>query len=193
MKENLKFKEQFVEAKKYIGSRTNYVWFVILVMFFGGILGMVYSKLISSTIDPFLEQLVLSISGLNLWQLIVFILQNNINVAFFGLLLGAVFGIVPFFNALINGVIIGYVLKMAFIKAGIFELWKIFPHGIFELPAVIIALGMGIDFGMFIFNRRKGERIWERVFGCLNVFLFVVVPLLIIAALIEGALIFVFG
>jgi len=72
-------------------------------------------------------------------------------------------------------------------------LWRILPHGIFELPAVFIALGMGLKFGGFIFQKEKIKSLREYFWNSLRVFLFVVLPLLIIAGIIEGTLIFFSG
>ena len=69
-------------------------------------------------------------------------------------------------------------------------LWRIFPHGIFELPAVFISLGLGLKLGTFIFQRNKLKAFAEFFWNSLRVFLFIVLPLLIIAAIIEGSLIF---
>jgi len=34
-------------------------------------------------------------------------------------------------------------------------LWRLVPHGIFELPAVFISLGLGIKLGTFIFREYR--------------------------------------
>ena len=60
------------------------------------------------------------------------------------------------------------------------------------MPAVFISLGLGLKLGMFIFSKKPGLELRKRFFESLNVFLFIVVPLLIIAAIIEGILIFIF-
>ena len=35
------------------------------------------------------------------------------------------------------------------------DLFRLLPHGIFELPAIFISLGLGLRFGMFIFQKEK--------------------------------------
>ena len=70
------------------------------------------------------------------------------------------------------------------------SLWKILPHGIFELPAVFIALGIGIKLGMFIFQKKKLESLKNYSINSLRVFLLIILPLLVIAGIIEGTLIF---
>jgi uncharacterized membrane protein SpoIIM required for sporulation len=49
---------------------------------------------------------------------------------------------------------------------------------------------MGIKFGTFIFQKKKMESFEKFFINSLRVFIFVVLPLLFIAAIIEGGLIF---
>jgi len=182
--------KQINEAWKFIKGSKGYLVFVVLFMVFGAVLGWIYSVQLGIIIDPFLKELVDSLAGLNGWSLIVFILQNNLKVAFLGIILGAVFGIMPIVNSVANGLVIGYVLRISVEKTSIFEIWKILPHGIFEIPAIIIALGLGIKLGFSLFSREKFSK---NFYNCFNVLLYIVVPLLIIAAIIEGSLIYFLG
>ena len=125
-------------------------------------------------------------------ELIKFIFVNNIQSSFFGIIFGVFLGIFPVIGAIGNGYILGFVSLMAFEKEGIDVLLRLLPHGIFELPAVFISLGLGLKFGTFIFQKNKGELFKEYFWNSLRVFLFIVVPLLIIAAIIEGILVFMF-
>lgn len=186
----MNIRKQFKEASNYLRESYGYFIFVVVLMVFGGIHGAIYSAELGNLLNPYLKELINSVSGLNWWSMTVFIFQNNFKVAFLGILFGIIFGIIPFTNALINGVVIGYVVKITIDKASIFELWRIFPHGIFELPAIIIALGIGIKLGMSVLSK---NRFSERFYASMNVLFYVVLPLLIIAALIEGILIFLFG
>lgn len=67
------------------------------------------------------------------------------------------FGIYPFFTILINGMMLGTTLLMATKESGE-NPWVIFahsilPHGIMELPAVVMAAGIGVHLGVAIFRR----------------------------------------
>jgi uncharacterized membrane protein SpoIIM required for sporulation len=57
------------------------------------------------------------------------------------------------------------------------------------LPAIFVSFGLGIKFGTFIFYKEKMKHFGEFFINSLRVFIFVVLPLLIIAAIIEGSLI----
>ena len=104
-----------------------------------------------------------------------------------------IFGIFPFFIAIYNGYVLGYVLKLVVGKIGFLEIWKLFPHGIFELPAVFISLGLGIKLGASLFAKNSDKEFLRRLKNSARVFFFIVLPLLVIAAVIEGSLIKILG
>jgi stage II sporulation protein M len=62
----------------------------------------------------------------------------------------------------------------------------IVPHSIFELPAFFIAGGVAMRMGFMQFRREGREPARKRMVEGLQVLIFVVMPLLIIAAIIEG-------
>jgi stage II sporulation protein M len=105
-----------------------------------------------------------------------------------GLILGIFFGIFPLLIAMFNGYVLGFVANESVKANGVLILWKLFPHGIFELPAVFISLGLGIVLASKLF-KKKGKLAKDFI-EIIRIFLFVVVPLLVIAAIIEGTLIF---
>jgi uncharacterized membrane protein SpoIIM required for sporulation len=72
---------------------------------------------------------------------------------------------------------------------GGFIVLSLFPHGIFEFPAIVISLGFGLRLGMFVFSKNVKEEFFKRSEQGIKVFIFLVLPLLFIAALIEAALI----
>jgi len=135
------------------------------------------------------------IEGKGLLELTWFILQNNVLSAFMAMIFGVVLGIMPIISALTNGTLLGYVYNLASAEAGFGVILYLLPHGIFELPAVLISLGLGVYFGMFIFTEKgkKKTEFLRRFWSSLKVFLTVVLPLLVVAAIIEGLLIYLSG
>ena len=83
----------------------------------------------------------------------------------------------------------GFVAEESVEAAGVLSLWRILPHGVFELTAVFISLGMGLKLGTFIFVGEKIKSFKRFLYESINVFIFVVFPLLVLAAIIEGLLI----
>ncbi|MEK6896148.1 MAG: stage II sporulation protein M [Nanoarchaeota archaeon] len=146
-----------------------------------------------SFFDSLLADIFAKVENLSGLPLITFILYNNLLSAFFGLFLGVFLGIPSFFNLLLNGSLVGYVLARAAETHGLGLAWRLVPHGIFELPAVFIATGLGMRLGMSFFSRNWKKTLKERLIASLAVFLAIVVPLLIVAAFIEGILITLSG
>ena len=85
---------------------------------------------------------------------------------------GVIFGVFPILGAIGNGYLLGFVAVNAVKVDGVISLWRIFPHGIFELPAVFISLGLGLRLGSFIFQKKKAEAFKEYLWDSLRVFLF---------------------
>jgi len=178
----------FMDSIGYLKDNLNYVFFAAAVFLFGGIVGFAFSENFTF-IDDIMKDLMMRIEGMGAFDLIVFIFQNNVKSAFFGLVLGLIFGIVPLFNALGNGVVLGYVLKSVWKITGLSEFWRLLPHGVFELPAVFIALGLGIKLGFSIFLKKERGKIRKNLKKSLIAFVLIVVPLLVVAAIIEGLLV----
>jgi stage II sporulation protein M len=189
-KNKLSLKKQLNEAKKYVKESREQIYVIIALFFVSAVLGYVFSERLGF-IEELLRQIISQIEGLNGVEITAFILQNNIKSAFFGMLFGFFFGIFPIFNAVGNGLVLGYVSNLVVAEAGFLSLWALIPHGIFELAGVFIALGMGLKLGGFLFVK-KGKRFGElkrRLYEGFNAFLLIVIPLLVIAAIIEGILI----
>jgi stage II sporulation protein M len=117
---------------------------------------------------------------------VVLIFLRNFFAVSFSLLTGALLGIVPVFAAVINGVLVGVVLSYGKKTGLLAVLGSLLPHGIFELPAIFLSWGMGIWLGTWPFRRDTRETFCERLRGALSVFFLFIVPLLMIAAVIEG-------
>ncbi len=188
------WKEQYSLSWSYIKDLRNYILFILVVLLWSLILGLFYQPPeIVELIQKFLKDLLSRTEGLNIWQMILFILNNNLQTSFLSMLLGVFLGIFPVLTAFSNGYVLGFVAEMAINAEGITSLWRLFPHGIFEFPALILSLALGTKLGTFIFagkEKRKKEFI-RRLKNSIGVFFLVVLPLLIIAAIIEGILIVV--
>ena len=185
---DLDFKKQFREAEAYLKESQYYIYFAFLVFAAATLVGFVWAEQFAF-LGVLLSDLVGQTIGMNGTELIFFILQNNLQSAFFGFLGGIFLGVFPLFNAIINGIVLGYVAELVVSEVGAGQLIGLLPHGIFELPAIFISLGMGVKLGLAIFAKDKAGEFRRRFFEGANVFLFVVVPLLVIAAIIEGVLI----
>ncbi len=189
--ENKKIQKRFFESLNYVRKCKNYIWAVVGVFFIFSIIGFFIAPPPETRLQilELIKGLIAQIEGMTALELIWFIFANNVQSSFLGLIFGFFLGIFPMMVAVGNGYLLGFVAEMSVSDIGFLSLWRILPHGIFELPAVFIALGMGMRFGTFVFEKKRWKSFKELLGKSLLSFVFVVVPLLIIAAIIEGLLI----
>jgi len=181
-------KEQYLLSWRFIKDSKNFIFLALGIFFLFAIIGFFIPSpdFISKLVSDYVREILKETSNLSWFQLISFIFFNNAKTSFFGLFLGIFFGIFPLLATVFNGYILGFVAAESVKSSGISILWKLFPHGIFELPAVFISLGLGIKIGFSILDKKNRR---NYLIESLKVFLLVVIPLLIIAAVIEGLLI----
>ncbi len=176
----------------YLKNSKKFIFLVIGLFLFSLILGYVYHpEEISSFILEYIDKILKDTQGMNSSQMILFIFLNNLRVGFAGVLWGFFIGIPSVLFTLANGYVVGFVSYLAVSSSGAGSLLNLLPHGIFELPAIFISFAMGIKFGTFIFYKDMMNKFVYFFKESLRVFIFVIIPLLIIAAIIEGILIFV--
>jgi stage II sporulation protein M len=152
-------------------------------------LGFLFPVFFKAEIFEFIKKLSLSIEGLGAFELVTFIFFNNLKASFMAMVLGISFGIFPVLMCATNGYLLGFVSRFASERGGIITLWRIAPHGIFELPAVIFSIGIGIKIGTGLIDKKWRENLKYNYKEGLRFFVFVVIPLLLIAGIIEGLLI----
>lgn len=187
------FIDNLKESLNFIRDSKNYIYSVIAVFFFFALIGFFVPvpSSIEGQVIEFFQEIVEETEGMSALELILFILWNNLNASFFGMIFGVFFGIFPIFSSITNGYIVGVASSLSVSNQGFSSLLMLLPHGIFELPALFISLGLGVRIGFSFINFDKVS-FKDNFINSLKAFLFVVVPLLIIAGIIEGFLIFLF-
>lgn len=116
------------------------------------------------------------------------IFVNNLQTSVILFIGGAAFGLITILVLSVNGFVIGIVIEYVRQEQGLYVILAgILPHGIFEIPALVLA-GM---FGLLL-----GGELWKELHGSGDAitaaeqngrrFLVYVLPLLGIAAIIEG-------
>jgi stage II sporulation protein M len=195
MKKKFDLKKEYQQCFNYIKECRKFIYLIILIFVVFSLIGFFAPApdSVSVQIRLFIEELLKQTQGMSQGELIKFIFLNNLQSSFFGMLFGAVLGIFPVIASLSNGYLLGFVAFESVKSEGIFVLWRIFPHGIFELPAVFISLGLGMKLGTFILEKKKIESFQKYFWNSLRVFFLIVIPLLIIAGIIEGSIIFLSG
>ncbi len=195
-KDNKKFdlRNHYKKSWNFIKDSKKFIFFSIGAFFFFLFIGFFVPtpESISNKIFEYMHQILAQTEGLSGLGLVWFIFLNNLKSSFFGMVSGFAFGIVPFFALIANGYVVGFVSAMSVNSVGWGSLLNLLPHGIFELPAIFISLSLGLRFGTFIFQKNQSESFRKYLWESLRVFGLIVLPLLIIAAIIEGLLIFYF-
>ena len=194
-KKEFNLRREYKECWNYICNSKNFIYIVIAIFFAFVLIGFFIPApdYIVEQIMRFIEEILEKTEGLSQFQLVKFIFFNNLRSSFFGMSFGILFGIFPILVTVINGYLLGFVSALSVSSEGILSLWRLLPHGIFELPAIFLSLGLGLRLGTFVFQQNKRKFFKENILKILKVFLLVVIPLLIIAAIIEGILVAVTG
>lgn len=186
-------KDVYADSWKYVKESRRFIWAAAVAFVLAGIVGFIFAPQLKEFIEPLLKDILKEAGDLKGLDMILFIFINNIKSAFLSMALGIFFGILPFVNTVTNGAILGYVFNAVWGSSGARDFWRILPHGVFELPAIFISLGLGMKLGMFIFSENKLQSLKKRLWKSILAFLLIVIPLLVIAAIIEGLLIGVFN
>ena len=121
------------------------------------------------------------------FQVFILILLNNTIKAFLAMLLGFFFGIVPILFIFANGNVIGAIVTVLGMREGFLTIsLGLLPHGIFEIPAVLIASGYGLWLGVKFYRKlRYSEPMKEAFKLAIKKYFQIVFPLLLLAAIIE--------
>jgi len=122
------------------------------------------------------------------------ILSNNVLASFLFLASGIVVGIPPLMFIIVNGFFVGWVSYSVASELGLgFVVSSLLPHGIIEIPAITFCAAMGVGLGYQLINKlRRIGGLQRYVQDSLSLFVKRIVPLLIVAAVIETALIAVY-
>ncbi len=179
---------KYSECFSFIKSSKNYILAVILLFLAAALAGIAFPNPFREQIYQILRELILQIQGFNFLQLSIYIIKNNIMSCLVAMCLGIFLGIAPVITTMFNGYILGFVASESAKTDGLLVLWKLFPHGIFELPAVFISMGISLRLGLSIFTSKSKKQFLKDLAATLYTFLLVAIPLLIIAGFIEAAL-----
>jgi stage II sporulation protein M len=126
-------------------------------------------------------------TSLELFYTIFFI---NTRTSFLIMMLGVFVGFFPFMSLWGNGTVLGIIYGKFIAEGGnsLVFLMGIIPHGIIEIPAIIIAASQGFRLGKEIIfppsGRSRSESLRVNIQKGLKLFA-IIIPLLLIAALIE--------
>ena len=183
--------ENYSICWKFIKESKKFIYVIIGIFFAFALIGFFVPvpDYIAKEIMKILEEILRKTEGMSTSELIKFIFFNNVQNSFIAMALGFFLGVFPLLFSAFNGYVLGFVAFLSVNSNGISVLLNLLPHGIFELPAIFIALGLGLRSGMLLFHPNKSKFFKYYLYELVRVFIFVIIPLLIIAAIIEGSLI----
>lgn len=127
------------------------------------------------------------IKDLDAFSVFLFIFFNNALKGFFAMLSGILFGVMPLIFLFSNGQLIGLILGIGEISNAILViLIGLAPHGVLEIPAIILATSYGFWLGYGFFRLVAFHEPFRKYLSyALERYMKIVVPLLFFAALIE--------
>ncbi|MEK6757595.1 MAG: stage II sporulation protein M [Nanoarchaeota archaeon] len=195
-KENgFNLEKQYKDSWSYIKESKDFIYSIVAIFFVFVFIGLLVPipESISKIIIEYIQELIEKTKNMSSLELTRFIFWNNLQNSFFGMILGIFFGVFPVLIAIVNGYVLGFVSLVTIQNESVWSLWRLLPHGIFELTAVFIALGLGLRLSSFILQRKNNMKfLWKNLVSSIKVLLLVIIPLLALAAVVEGVFIFLF-
>jgi stage II sporulation protein M len=185
----MEIREQYKLCWKTIKESKNYIYFSVVAFIVITILGFMYPLFFMEEIKKLIQELGSMFEGLGLFWTIGLIFVNNLRTVLITILLG-IFFVFPLLILLLNSYLAGAVSSMAVSEFGYSTLWRLFPHGIFELPAIWLGIALGLKIGVELIVGKNSLK--KNYVDSLRVFIFVILPLLLVAAIIEGVLVWAF-
>jgi len=169
-----------------------YLIVTIIVFCCSTIIGITYASTSIPELD-FIEVIENQIFGFTTGQpdyiLALFIFVNNASTCFLSILFGLFLGIFPISVLVLNGFLMGYLAYNAFIERGIaYPIAALFPHGVIELAAVFLCCALGLRLGISLFKKLTSQSPFNfnhEFMNSIKIFLYLVIPLLFVAAFIE--------
>ena len=169
-----------------------YVGIAAALFFTGLVFGLLKPGIFAPLIENLFEYAETEIIDKGAFGTFLFIFLHNFIAALASIFLGVLVGVLPLAASFMNGSIIGSFAYGLVESKKVIHLLLLIPHGMFEIPAMLLAWGGGIWFGAFIFRKNREETFtnrWMRVFMLLAYIL----PLLLMAATIETGIIKLLG
>lgn len=177
----------------YFHRNRNYILFVIALFVISLIIGYVFRDVFADYVIEAIRNMAKNITN-DSSSLSVGIFLNNLRVAFIIILLGFLFSIFSLMILFTNGVLIGFMFTI--VPAPLMLIYTL-PHGIFEIPQLILTVVCALLVTKLEINLIKGVLQRDKTFKGeirnsstiikdIILSITIIVVLLVIAALIEG-------
>jgi stage II sporulation protein M len=177
-------------ARKFEGLMYHFA-FMLLLFFLAAALGFYQAQINTAFAGRQMEQLSKMFSfvkNLSLPEIFLLIFMNNSVKAILSTVSGIFAGIFPACFVFINGYIVGIVYYVKSTQIGrVKALMYLLPHGVIEIPAILLACSYGSWLGLRFIRKLRGHKINLRedfkmaVKACIRT----VIPMLLVAAFVE--------
>ncbi len=122
-------------------------------------------------------------------QTFMFIFENNITALTMSLIFSMAAGISSLLVVIANGIILGvFAVVISNTISTEYLISGILPHGTFEIPALILTSAIGLRIGVSSLSKLAGAKmnLSGEIAGGLKFYVLIVIPLLLVAALVEA-------
>ena len=177
------------ETRQALERNTGLISFCIAVFLLGVPAGYAMYDRVEGIMLPVIKQLKDMILQESNFETALSIFFNNYKVSIYLVVAGTLLlpAIIIMFS---NGFLVGFIIKYLQLKelGLLFFLKGVLPHGIFELPALFIAGGMGLRIGLSFLsldNKKRAKEVSRSVREAAAIHILVVTPLLLLAAFVE--------
>jgi len=169
-------------------------WLFVAIFLFG--IGLILGLATPASINGLLsedvaalEELAEFLAPLPQSTVLVFILIKNVSAVLISFVLSPIFCLVPVIALIVNGWLIGLVSSIVIQEKSLgYLLAGLLPHGIFELPALIMAQAVALSFGtaliLALFKKERRNLLLPNLKQNLR-YLIVALALFLPAAIIE--------
>lgn len=179
------------EDREYIHSLRTYFLVITVIFLLSAISGLFVTIEDPGIAEEYFKDFEKSfqwIKDLHPLLIMLVIFLNNAIKSFAALVLGIGFGFIPVIFVSVNGMILSMVAYLISKEMGImFVIAALLPHGIIEIPMVLVSAGIGLRLGHIMFLSMKGESTDIKTELKQGVMFYMrrIVPLLFLAAVIE--------
>jgi stage II sporulation protein M len=147
----------------------------------------------SSVSPTILEELMGALpdlEGLDITAIFLFIVFNNVTKSFIWMVLGLIGSFPPLYFTIMNGFLLGHFsYSFALERSLAFTVTALFPHGVIEIPAILLSSAAGMGLGYQLINRLRGRGSLRVEFAmALRLFVTRIIPLLLLSAILEVTL-----
>ncbi|WP_094226899.1 stage II sporulation protein M [Methanolobus psychrotolerans] len=177
--------------RTYVHELKPFIWTSLLIFVLSTITGYAYYTINPSyALDSLsgLEELAEMIKGLSPLEIMLLIFVNNAVKMFFAVLLGFALGIIPFGFLVLNGFVLGVFAHFQVVENGtLFIIAGLTPHGIIEIPMLIVSSAIGMKIGYVALQTLRSEPadLKAEIIRGIKFYLHWLFPLIFLAAVIE--------